>query len=352
MLRWIQLSRSRGRTRSVACASALLLAPLALPAYAAHEQAAALGGGGGGGSASGAAGVQELLEQARQLASARQLDAAAARFAQANRLARGRCAECLLGLARCYPGAAGLSLESAIGDTRHAIALLADPQALQRAYCQLGDLLLLRQGSNPNAEAEEAEAAYVKALDAWPYAQAEPLAGIAVARLRHERFAGAVEAASRAIMAGPGSEAALRARSTICWARQMGHLSREAAPLPPLPRSVAGPRPGATAETAPREEPRGILRVEGAVAKPVKLYTPPPVYTEMARRARLQGVVIVEAILDQDGCILQAHIAKGLPMGLDRAALEALRQWVFAPATLAGRPVKVYYTVTVNFQVD
>ena len=343
MRRFVQLSRSRGRAKFSACAAALLLA---LPALAGHGQAAATEGGGGG---SGTTTVPELLEQARQLASARQLDEAAARFAAANQRAGGRCAECLLGLARCYPGAAGLSLESAIEDTRQAIALLADSQDLQRAYCQLGALLLLRPGSEAGAEAEEA---YAKALEAWPYAHAEPLAGIAAARLRRERYAGAVDAASRAIMAGPGSAAGLRARSTICRARQAGNLSREAAPMPPLPRALARPTAETSVERAPRDEPSSTLHIEGEVVKPSKLYAPPPVYTEMARKARLQGVVVMEAILDQDGCILEAHILKGLPMGLDRAALEAVRQWVFAPATLAGRPVKVYYTLTVNFKVE
>jgi TonB family protein len=321
---------------------------LALPAPAAQGQAAAPRGGDRG-TSSAPATSQELLEQARQLASARQLDAAAARFAEANRLAGGRCAECLLGLARCYPGATGLSLESAIDSTRQVIALLADSLSLQRAYLQLGTLLLLRPGTEAGAEAEDA---YAHALDAWPYAHVEPLAGIAAARLRRERYAGAVEAASRAIMAGPGSAAGLRARSTICLARQAGNLPREAAPKPPPPRALAGPAAGAGAETAPRNEPSGILRIEGEVVKPSKLYAPAPVYTEMARKARLQGVVIMEAILDQDGCVVQPHILKSMPMGLDGAAVAAVEQWVFAPATLAGRPVKVYYTLTVNFRVE
>ncbi|HEY6322390.1 MAG TPA: energy transducer TonB, partial [Thermoanaerobaculia bacterium] len=229
------------------------------------------------------------------------------------------------------------------------LRLVRAGQPLQRAYLQLGTLLLLRPGTEAGAEAEEA---YTTALDAWPYAHAEPLAGIAAARLRRERYAGAVEAAGRAIMAGPGSPAGLRARSTICVARQAGNLPREAAPLPPLPHAPADPAAGTSAETAPRDEPSGILRIEGEVVKPSKLYAPAPVYTEMARKARLQGVVILEAILDQDGCVVQPHILKGMPMGLDGAAVAAVRQWVFAPATLAGRPVKVYYTLTVTFRVE
>lgn len=336
-------SRFHGRSRSVVCGAALLLA---LPGLAARGQGPAPGGGALHGS--GTATVPELLEQARQLASAGQLDAAVARFAEANRLAGGRCAECLLGLARCYrPDAAGPSLESAIDATRQAITLLADSQDVQRAYLQLGALLLMRPGTEAGAEAE---AAYKKALDAWPYSHAEPLAGIAAARLQREQYAGAVEAAVQAIMAGPGSAASLRARSTICLARQAGNLSWHDAPMPPLPRSVAGPGAEGSAETAPREELP--IRAEGMVAKPIKLYAPPPVYPKLARKARLQGVVILEGVIDQDGCVAASHVLKGLPMGLDRAALAAVQQWVFAPATLSGRPVKVYYTITVNFRVD
>jgi protein TonB len=94
------------------------------------------------------------------------------------------------------------------------------------------------------------------------------------------------------------------------------------------------------------------LRVGGNVSRPEKISGNPPVYTEMARKARLQGVVIVEAIIDEHGGVVNARILKGLPMGLDKAAIDAVQRWKFKPATLAGRAVKVYYTLTVNFQVQ
>ena len=77
-----------------------------------------------------------------------------------------------------------------------------------------------------------------------------------------------------------------------------------------------------------------------------------PVYTELARRARVTGTVIVEAIIDTQGNVTNVRVLKGLPMGLDRAAVEAVQKWKFKPATLEGRPVKVYYVLTVNFQVQ
>jgi periplasmic protein TonB len=94
------------------------------------------------------------------------------------------------------------------------------------------------------------------------------------------------------------------------------------------------------------------LRVGGAVTRPEKISGPQPVYTEMARKARVQGVVIVEAIIDENGNVTNARVLKGLPMGLDKAAIDAVQRWKFKPATLQGRPVKVYYSLTVNFQVQ
>jgi TonB family protein len=79
---------------------------------------------------------------------------------------------------------------------------------------------------------------------------------------------------------------------------------------------------------------------------------PQPRYTEVARRAAVQGAVIIEAIIDEYGRVADARILKGLPLGLDQEALTAVREWRFQPATLGGRPVKVFYTLTVHFQIQ
>ena len=102
-------------------------------------------------------------------------------------------------------------------------------------------------------------------------------------------------------------------------------------------------------ETKPADEP---FRVGGEVLAPVKISGAPPVYTETARKARITGTVIVEAIIDEQGNVTMPRVLKGLPMGLDQAAVEAVETWKFKPATLKGRPVKVYYVLTVSFQVQ
>jgi len=105
-------------------------------------------------------------------------------------------------------------------------------------------------------------------------------------------------------------------------------------------------------EGPPPAEPEGPIRVGGDVQPPVKLSAPSPQYTEIARKARIQGVVIVEAIIDKQGNVTNVKILKGLPMGLDTAAADAVKKWKFKPATLNGKPVAVIYNLTVNFRLQ
>ena len=94
------------------------------------------------------------------------------------------------------------------------------------------------------------------------------------------------------------------------------------------------------------------LTVGGAVIKPVLIDRVEPQYTETARRVRLEGTVIVQAVIDEEGRVVDVKILKPLPMGLDKAAVDAVSRWRFKPATFHGRPVKVYYSLTVNFRVQ
>jgi TonB family protein len=74
-----------------------------------------------------------------------------------------------------------------------------------------------------------------------------------------------------------------------------------------------------------------------------------PRYTDEARRARVQGVVIVEVVIGKSGAVRSARVLKPLPMGLSEAAIEAARTWLFEPARIDGEPVAVYYNVSSMF---
>jgi TonB family protein len=104
------------------------------------------------------------------------------------------------------------------------------------------------------------------------------------------------------------------------------------------------------AQKTPAAEAASPLRVGEGVSRPEKISGPPPFYTEIARKAGVQGTVIVEAIIDEHGNVTNARILQSLPLGLDQVTLDAVKTWKFKPALFEGRPVKVYYTLTVNFK--
>ncbi len=105
-------------------------------------------------------------------------------------------------------------------------------------------------------------------------------------------------------------------------------------------------------DAPPAAEPEGPIHVGGDVNAPVKVNAPNPQYTEIARKARIQGVVIVQAIINKQGRVENVKVLKGLPMGLEEEAVKAIKGWTFEPATLNGKPVDVYYNLTVNFRLQ
>lgn len=94
------------------------------------------------------------------------------------------------------------------------------------------------------------------------------------------------------------------------------------------------------------------VRVGGDVKAPVAIRRVDPVYTDVARKARIEGVVIIEAIIDRNGDVTDVRVLKPLPLGLDISALEAVKRWKFTPGTLNGQPVPVIYNLTVNFRLQ
>lgn len=97
--------------------------------------------------------------------------------------------------------------------------------------------------------------------------------------------------------------------------------------------------------------PAQPLRIGGDVKAPVVIKRVEIVYPEAAKKAQFQGIVIIEAVIDRDGNVKTARVLKPLPMGLDEAAITAVKQWKFKPATLNGKPVDVIFNLTVNAKI-
>jgi protein TonB len=92
------------------------------------------------------------------------------------------------------------------------------------------------------------------------------------------------------------------------------------------------------------------IRIGAAVKPPTKLKDVQPVYPEAAMGSKLQGTVIVEAIIDGSGAVADTRIVRGVPEFND-AALKAVSQWEFTPTLLNGEPTAIICTVTVTFQL-
>jgi periplasmic protein TonB len=95
----------------------------------------------------------------------------------------------------------------------------------------------------------------------------------------------------------------------------------------------------------------GVYHVGGGVSAPEGIDTPDPQYTEEARRAKLQGTCILYLIVDAQGKPRDVRVIRGLGMGLDAQALEAVKQWRFKPSMKDGRPVDVQISVEVAFHL-
>ena len=107
------------------------------------------------------------------------------------------------------------------------------------------------------------------------------------------------------------------------------------------PANRGSQQPSTNAPTPP-------LRVGGNVPPPTKIRNVPPTYPVEAQRAGVQGVVIIEATIGEDGKVRDAVVRQSIPQ-LDQAALDAVKQWEFTPTVVDGKPVPVIMTVSVQF---
>jgi protein TonB len=93
------------------------------------------------------------------------------------------------------------------------------------------------------------------------------------------------------------------------------------------------------------------VRVGGNIQVPTKVKDAKPVYPPIAQSARVQGVVIIEALIDESGNVSNGRVIRSIPL-LDMAAMDAVSRWQYTPTELNGRAVPVIMTVTVNFALQ
>ena len=130
----------------------------------------------------------------------------------------------------------------------------------------------------------------------------------------------------------------------------------------PVADADAPPSSGPSTDSGPAigDDPPGSGWGDGEIAqaldarmtRPEVLFRVTPRYTEPARIARREGTEIVQATIDRTGHVTDVRLIKGLGLGLDESATNAVQQWRFKPAALAGRPVPVYFQLSVKFTIS
>jgi protein TonB len=113
---------------------------------------------------------------------------------------------------------------------------------------------------------------------------------------------------------------------------------------------LRGPKSVGTALPDPPRPPDKPRRPGGDIVPPQRTVYKAPVYPQAAMAARLEGIVILETTIDAQGVVQDVTVLRSVPM-LDRAAIEAVRQWRYQPTRLNGQAIPIIMTVTVTFSL-
>jgi protein TonB len=95
----------------------------------------------------------------------------------------------------------------------------------------------------------------------------------------------------------------------------------------------------------------GVFHAGAGVSAPALLYKVEPEYSEEARKAKYQGVVVLTVIVDTAGRVTNPRVVRSLGLGLDEKAIEAVKKWKFRPGYKDGRPVLVSAEIEVSFRL-
>jgi protein TonB len=102
---------------------------------------------------------------------------------------------------------------------------------------------------------------------------------------------------------------------------------------------------------APPAPVKRIIRVGGKVTPPRQVYSAAVVYPPIAKVAKIEGTVVIDAIIDEHGDVVEARAVSGPPLLLG-AALKAVEQWKYEPTRLNGEPVSIEMQVQVHFNLQ
>jgi len=121
----------------------------------------------------------------------------------------------------------------------------------------------------------------------------------------------------------------------------------ESRPEEPMSNAPTSPSENLAQELASGE----VFRVGPGIKAPKALYQPDPDYTEVARREKFQGALVLGLVVGANGNARSVWVVRSLGKGLDENAVQTVSSWRFAPATKDGEPVAVLLNVEVSFRL-
>ena len=138
-----------------------------------------------------------------------------------------------------------------------------------------------------------------------------------------------------------------------CAGTALGSATPQEKPADQAPQqqgaAPASPASPASGQQGSAQSP--IYAVGKGVSPPKPIYQPEPPYTDQARKACVQGVVLLSLVVDADGNVSDAQVTQSLEPSLDESAVDTVRTWRFEPARRDGAPVAVRVTVETSFRM-
>lgn len=265
--------------------------------------------------------IDKALKAGSERLAAGRLEKAIESFERADRLAEGQSFAALFGLAAARYRTQELSLAKKA--TEGASALAGSDAERGAALSLMGQIEVAVAGEDKDALAAVLPT-FEKALQIkGPHLPTVRLAlGQVLARLGNP--GGAVASLRELIANLPPTHALSKSGRQLLCSIRAAHPE------------LVPPKRGLETE---EEQPK---KVEGDLQKPERIYSPDPVFPGV------EGKVVVQAIIDWEGCVVKVKVLEGHPM-LNQAAIDAFSKWVYLPGTLNGIPVDTYFNLTAKF---
>ena len=150
-----------------------------------------------------------------------------------------------------------------------------------------------------------------------------------------------------------GSFVHVQLRLLSCDKEKTAAIEEFTVPRPDATNTLSGFDPIAQAPSKDRwaSAPAAYEAGPGEATLPVCLYCPPPPYSDAARAAKFEGQVVLDAVVSEDGRVKWTRIVRGAPFGLNKEALNTVRQWKFKPGVHDGKPVSVLLPLDLGFRL-